>query len=203
MRNLRALSVICTALAAVPLQAFGTPFVAQPGEADPGILLVQRSPNAARSEKNHDPSEASPFASPRLAAREALRSTLASSRRFEGQVERCGVNDPMIQFHRCVADALEDFADELEEPAVALPEPAKPIPRIVRRAAAEVRAAPSRPVARAAVAVAVQEVRKTIELIRADDPGLVQVAEAQTRQGEIIVASLETAEAKLERAVGL
>jgi hypothetical protein len=132
-----------------------------------------------------------------------LRNTLAASRLFESQVERCELNDPMILFHRCVADALEDYADRLEEPKVALPQATRPIPKIVRRAAARVRAAPDRQKAHAAVVEAVQEVRKSIELIRADDPDLVPVAETQTRQGAIIAASLDVAGAKLERAIGL
>jgi hypothetical protein len=79
----------------------------------------------------------------------------------------------------------------------------QPTPQIIRRAAAKVRAAPTRRAARAAVTEAVREVRQRIALIRAEEPAFRIVAETQTEQGTTIAASLEVAEAKLERAVGL
>jgi hypothetical protein len=109
----------------------------------------------------------------------------------------------MAIFHNCIATAMTIFADDLEKPEVALPEPTQPAPQIIRTAARKVRDAPDRETARAAVAEAVVEVRETIELIRADEPVFATLADMQTRQGDIIVAGLEVAEAKLERAVGL
>jgi hypothetical protein len=135
--------------------------------------------------------------------RKALRETIAATRRFESSVDRCGINDPMQIFNRCIADALDVYADELEAPAVALPEETRPAPAVIRQAAARVRSAPSRQAARAAVSEAVTEVRKSISLIRADEPVYNTLAEMQTRQGTIIAEGLQYAEAKLERAVGL
>jgi hypothetical protein len=46
-------------------------------------------------------------------------------------------------------------------------------------------------------------VKKTIELIKADEPVYATLADMQTRQGNIIAEGLQVAEAKLERAVGI
>jgi hypothetical protein len=136
-------------------------------------------------------------------ARDALDATVVARRRFDRNLERCDERDPMQIFHRCIATAMAIFANDLEKPEVALPEPTQPVPEIIRTAARRVLEAPDRETARAAVAEAVVEVKKTIELIKADEPVFATLADMQTRQGNIVVEGLEVAEAKLERAVGL
>jgi hypothetical protein len=127
----------------------------------------------------------------------------SASQAFTNDVDRCDVNLPAEVFHDCIADAMEKYATALESPRVVLPEVMQPAPQIIRRAAAKVRAAPTRRAARAAVTEAVREVRQRIALIRAEEPAFRIVAEVQTEQATTIAESLEVAEAKLERAIGL
>jgi hypothetical protein len=135
--------------------------------------------------------------------RDALKATLIARQRFDNNLERCSEGDPMAIFHRCIATAMAIFANDLEKPEVALPESTQPAPEIIRTAARRVLNAPDRETARAAVAEAVVEVKKTIALIKAEEPVFATLADMQTRQGNIIAEGLEVAEAKLERAVGL
>jgi hypothetical protein len=135
--------------------------------------------------------------------RNAVEATLVARQRFEGNLEKCNESDPLETFHRCIATAMAIFANDLEKPEVALPEETQPVPEIIRTAARKVLNAPDRETARAAVAEALVEVKKTIELIKADEPVYATLADMQTRQGNIIAEGLQVAEAKLERAVGI
>jgi hypothetical protein len=111
------------------------------------------------------------------------------------------VDFPLQRLKDCVADALEAFADDLEGRGIDLPEEMENIPQVIRQAAAEVRAAPTKEAARAAVAAAVTEVRRTIQLLEA---GTETVAtNLQVRTGEVIVSALGAVDTKLEEAVGL
>jgi hypothetical protein len=51
-----------------------------------------------------------------------------------------------------------------------------------------------------AVRTAIGQVRKTITLLKADDPVILR---AETREGSLVVDTLEAASDKLEKAVGL
>ena len=74
------------------------------------------------------------------------------------------------------------------------------LPTIVSNAARKVRAAKTKAEAIRAVKTAIAEVHKTISLLRADDAVMRQVG---TRTGALVVQTLEVANAKLEKAVGL
>jgi hypothetical protein len=101
---------------------------------------------------------------------------------------------------QCVADALEAYAQALRELSPSLSPPLQGLPEIVSRAAQQVRAAKTREAAVRAIKIAIGEVRKTISLIRADDLGQFN---AETRAGAFVAETLEVADNKLEKAVGL
>jgi hypothetical protein len=100
----------------------------------------------------------------------------------------------------CIADALEAYAQALRELSPSLSPPLQGLPEIVSRAAQQVRAAKTRGAAVRAIKIAIGEVRKTISLIRADDLGQFK---AETRASAFVAETLEVADNKLEKAVGL
>jgi hypothetical protein len=74
------------------------------------------------------------------------------------------------------------------------------LPDIVETAAQQVRAAKTKKQAVKAIKTALTAIHKTIALLRADDPVILV---AQTREGTLVEQTLQVADNKLERAVGL
>ncbi|MGA2041894.1 MAG: hypothetical protein ABSG83_00835 [Roseiarcus sp.] len=101
---------------------------------------------------------------------------------------------------RCVADALDRYAQALRDVAPRLPPALRSLPTIVADAARRVRAARTVAEAAQAVKTAIGRVRKTIALLKADDPVILR---AETREGSLVADTLEAASDKLEKAVGL
>ena len=110
-------------------------------------------------------------------------------------IDQCDYETPY-----CVADALDNYAATLRRIAPQLPPRLRALPNIIARAASRVRASRSREEAVKAVNTAIAEVRKTIALLKADDP---LTRKAGTRDGALVVETLRVADNKLERAVGL
>jgi hypothetical protein len=101
---------------------------------------------------------------------------------------------------RCIADALDAYADALRNLSPSLPPDLQELPDIVSRAARQVRQAKTKAQAIKAVQIAIAEVHKTISLLKADDPVVLKV---ETREGAFVAETLEVADNKLEKAVGL
>jgi len=119
----------------------------------------------------------------------------ALSRRAEDAISVC-----RDETRRCVADALDRYAEALRDIAPRLPPDLRSLPTIVANAARRVRAARTAADAVQAVRTAIGQVRKTITLLKADDPVILR---AETREGSLVVDTLEAASDKLEKAVGL
>ena len=118
----------------------------------------------------------------------------AAADRSQQAIARCAAASA------CVAGELDRYADWIEGVAPQLPSELRVLPSIVRRAATGVRVARSRGEAVRAIRAAVVEVRKTIALVRADDP-LVQ--EAGKREAALTADTLIVARNELEKATGL
>jgi hypothetical protein len=101
---------------------------------------------------------------------------------------------------RCIANALDDYATALRAIAPRLPPGFRDLPIIVERAATKVRTARSKKEAIAAVTDAIQAVHKSIALLKADDPVALR---AETRASSLVIETLQVADDKLEKAVGL
>lgn len=117
------------------------------------------------------------------------------TRSTEAAISQCAEDDRI-----CVADALDAYAVALRKLSPPLPPELSGLPDIVSRAAHRVRQAKTRAQATRAIKVAIAEVRKTISLLKADDP---VVLKAETRQGTFVAETLAVAENKLEKASGL
>jgi hypothetical protein len=115
------------------------------------------------------------------------------TRAAEAAISVCSEDDP-----RCIADALDAFAEALRK--LPLPPALKKLPDIVSHAAHQVRAAKTKAQAVAAIKVAIAEVKQTIALLKSDDPVILK---AETRESSFVAETLQVADAKLERSVGL
>jgi hypothetical protein len=101
---------------------------------------------------------------------------------------------------RCIANALDDYATALRALAPRLPPEFRELPIIVERAATKVRTARTKKEAVAAVTDAIAAVHKSIALLKADDPVALR---AETRAGSLVIETLQVADDKLQKAVGL
>lgn len=101
---------------------------------------------------------------------------------------------------RCIANALDDYATALRALAPRLPPEFRDLPIIVERAATKVRTARTKKEAIAAVTTAIAAVHKSIALLKADDPVALK---AETRAGSFVIETLQVADDKLQKAVGL
>ena len=110
-------------------------------------------------------------------------------------MQSCEIDTP-----RCVADALESYAAALQQLEPYLPPRLRTLPSIITRAAKKVRSAKTKAEAVRAIRTAIAEVHKSISLLKADDTASRQVS---TRAGELVVETLQVANDKLEKAVGL
>ena len=119
----------------------------------------------------------------------------AASEKAQAAIEACGLQSPP-----CIADALDAYAADLEKLAPQLPPRLRTLPAIIRAAAQKVRVARTKAEAVKAVTSAIAQVRKTIMLLRADDP-IARTAGA--REGAFVVETLQVASDKLEKASGL
>jgi hypothetical protein len=122
-------------------------------------------------------------------------SVLTVSESAEQAVGLCDIHTP-----RCIADALDDYATALRALGPLLPREFNDLPAIVERAATKVRTARTKKEAISAVQSAIAEVHKRIALLRADDPVTLKVG---TRDGAFVIQTLQVADDKLEKAVGL
>jgi hypothetical protein len=164
-----------------------------PGTSGPGPGTSGPSPGAAAS---------GGFGGSRLAEYSGFSQlgpdTKAVARAAETAINSC-YGDFAVE-RLCVADALDAYARALRNLSPALPPRLRALPDIVSRAAQRVRVARTKAEATNAIRIAVAEVHKTISLLRADDPSLVK---AETRAGGFVAETLEVANNKLEKAVGL
>ena len=119
----------------------------------------------------------------------------ALSRQTERAIAACYLDTP-----DCVADALDVYAAGLEELAPELPARMQSLPRIVATAARRVRNAETKAEAVQAVKIALAAVHKTLVLIKAED--LIS-RKVESREGAFVAETLQVADNKLERAVGL
>ena len=125
----------------------------------------------------------------------ALAQVQAASEQTQAAIAACGVQSPA-----CVADALDAYAAELEKLAPQLPPRLRTLPTVIRAAAQKVRVAKTKVQAVRAITTAIAQVRKTISLLRADDP---VTASTGAREGAFVVETLQVASDKLQRATGL
>jgi hypothetical protein len=119
----------------------------------------------------------------------------AASDEAQAAILVCPIDTPP-----CIADALDAYAAALQKLAPYLPPQLRTLPAIVAKAATKVRAAKTKAEAVQAVKSAIAEVHKTIALLEADDSTTRQVG---TREGTLVVQTLQVASDKLEKAVGL
>jgi hypothetical protein len=101
---------------------------------------------------------------------------------------------------RCIANALDAYATALRAIAPRLPPAFREMPIIVERAATKVRTARTKKEAMEAVATAIAEIHKSIALLKADDPVALK---AETRASSFVIQTLQVADDKLQKAVGL
>ncbi|MGO8797934.1 MAG: hypothetical protein ACLQJL_02475 [Roseiarcus sp.] len=118
-----------------------------------------------------------------------------ASANAQQQVDACQADTPP-----CIADALDAYAEALRKLAPFLPPQLRNLPTIVATAAKKVRAAKTKAEAVQAVRTAIAQVHKSISLLRADDAVTRDVG---TREGALVVQTLQVADDKLEKAVGL
>ena len=101
---------------------------------------------------------------------------------------------------RCIANALDEYATALRAIAPRLPPAFRELPIIVERAATKVRTATTKKEAVAAVTEAIAAVHKSIALLKADDPVALK---AETRASSFVIQTLQVADDKLQKAMGL
>ncbi|MEL6207752.1 MAG: MBG domain-containing protein, partial [Pseudomonadota bacterium] len=156
-------------------------------------------------------------------AEETLAVVTEMSTEFELRADSCsGTQENVTEYLACLADALEDFSDELTQIVEDLPPGLESVAEIVRTASRDIananeiarqrlgeatsdaeREAIRREALNAATAsiqTAQEEIRKTIELVRAEDP---ELARLQRAQGETVLVAVATVETGLSRATGL
>jgi hypothetical protein len=119
----------------------------------------------------------------------------ALSRGAETAIDECDYQTP-----ECVADILDRYAAALRQIAPQLPPALRNLPEIVERAATRVRVSRTRAEAVKALKIAIAEVHKSIALLKADDPAALPTG---TREGSFVAETLQVADNKLEKAVGL
>jgi filamentous hemagglutinin family protein len=156
-------------------------------------------------------------------AEAALRNLERVAQTLAADIEICRQSEPTIgDSLGCIAEALNRLAATLESIRLQLPPPLQNVSSVIETARQDIEAARGRAEARlatattaeerdaiareaigearAALAVASDEIRKSIALIRAEDPELTRL---QVEQGNAILASLRAVDNELQRAVGL
>jgi hypothetical protein len=134
---------------------------------------------------------------PDAAATRAAVETLSLD--VQNSISKCaGISNSSIR--SCVGDALDQYAAGLLQMKDRLPPQLAGLPDIVQTAAQRVRAAQTKRQAVQAVRAAISLVHKTIALLRADDPVILV---AETREGNLVAQTLQAADNKLQKAVGL
>ena len=139
------------------------------------------------------------------------------------ELEICRQSEPEIaDALACISEALATLVAALDAARVELPPALQNVSSVIEEARREIEAVRGRAEtrlasattaaerdaiarevigeARAALAVATDEIRKSIALIRVDDPELTRI---QVEQGNAILASLRAVDNELQRAVGL
>ncbi len=142
---------------------------------------------------------AAPGFDPIRAVRRDFLTIKTASLRLEKTIDACRELETRA-LRDCVANALDAYAGSLAKASTLLPPEKSPVADIIEKGAAKVRRAKSKREIVAAVRQVVADVRKSIELIIADDP---IVASLSTRASNTIVSSLERTDRRLESAVGL
>jgi hypothetical protein len=131
---------------------------------------------------------------------EAARLALGRCAAIDWPANGAPIDEAAAKRLRCVGDALAVYADKLEDIAPILPEKMRSAPAALKAAAKKVRVAKTKAEASAAIKAVTAEVHKEIALLKADDPVVQSIA---TREAGQITKTLEVADAKLEKAVGL
>jgi hypothetical protein len=134
-------------------------------------------------------------------ARSALEYLQIRLKRLERDTTRCDRIRRREPYLGCIADVMDQFATEIER-MPKTPESVAPVAvPALREAAMKVRTAETIPAARAAVAEAVTEVRKSIDLVQAggDD----QLRRLELGQRSIVLNALATVDTSLVQAVGI
>ncbi|UOA28956.1 Heme/hemopexin-binding protein (plasmid) [Pseudosulfitobacter sp. DSM 107133] len=157
------------------------------------------------------------------AARETLQVVQGLSTSFEVAAAGCNESsDDVTRYMACLSDALNDFANELDAISTDLPPAMQDVARIIRdaqRSVAQARIRAERRLAgatsqaqreqiardafgeaRAALDTAAGEIRKSISLVRAEDPELAAVQRATI---VTVAAAIDNAGIELSRATGL
>ena len=98
----------------------------------------------------------------------AVGSILEASDRAEEAIVGCGLRFDTA--HLCIADALDSYASEIDSATADLPARFHVVPAIVHAAARRVREARTKAEALGALKIAEGQVRKTISLLRAENP---------------------------------
>lgn len=118
---------------------------------------------------------------------------------IQGLILACP-GDDNAEVRSCVGDALEKYAAGLAPLKDKLSPQLADLPDIVATAAHRVREAKTKKQAVQAVKAAIGAVHKTIALLRADNS---LTLAARTREGTLVAETLQVAQNKLEKAVGL
>jgi hypothetical protein len=119
----------------------------------------------------------------------------AASDQAQEAMQQC-----QVDVSPCIADALDAYAAALQKLAPELPPRLRTLPSVIEKAARQVRVAKSKAEAVRAIKTAIATVHKTISLLKADDP---VTRQAGTRDGTLLVETLQVASDKLEKVVGL
>jgi hypothetical protein len=156
-------------------------------------------------------------------AQQVLAQMEAMAQELELAAQACRQQTPLgTELLDCIANALGSYANALEDIALDLPPELAQVSAIIRQAQEGVQGVRTRAEARLAAATtdaerraierqavdeavgvvqgAAVEVRRAIELIRADDPQLVRIF---SDQGTTVVRALERVEIELVRAIGI
>jgi hypothetical protein len=156
-------------------------------------------------------------------ALEALSELGRVAQALAADIELCRQSEPGVgDSLGCVSEALGRLAATLDAIRLELPPPLQNVSSVIEAARQDIEASRRRAEARlaaattaeerdeiarealgearAALAVASDEIRKSIALIRAEDPELTRL---QVEQGNAILASLRAVDSELQRAVGL
>lgn len=135
------------------------------------------------------------------AARDAAQYLEIRSLRFRSEIESCRRPPPMKLYLECMANAVDTYARWVEEMPRTQYSVAPVAAPALREAARKIRQAEDIPTARAAVAEAAGEIRKSIELVQAGGEDVVRRLELSQRS--VILTSMSVLDDNLVQAIGI
>ncbi len=135
------------------------------------------------------------------AAPEAAQYLEIRSLRFRSEIESCRRPPPMKLYLECMANAVDTYARWVEEMPRTQNSVAPVAAPALREAARKIRQADDIPTARAAVAQAAGEIRKSIELVQAGGEDVVRRLELSQRS--VILTSMAVLDDNLVQAIGI